>query len=95
MRISVVIPARNEASSLRILLPRIRALGLVEEIVVVDDGSTDETGEVCQQNGVLCVRHPYSRGNGAAETAFGTSRPSMLIWRLRMKPRCPDRTRLR
>lgn len=66
MRISVVIPALNEAPSLRTLLPRIRALGLVEEIIVVDDGSTDETGQVCSDNGALCVRHPYSRGNGAA-----------------------------
>jgi glycosyltransferase involved in cell wall biosynthesis len=66
MRISVVIPARNEAASLRTLLPRIFALGLVEEIVVVDDGSSDGTGDVCDENGVRLIRHPNSRGNGAA-----------------------------
>jgi glycosyltransferase involved in cell wall biosynthesis len=66
MRISIVIPARNEAASLRTLLPRIAALGLVHEIVVVDDGSTDDTGVVCQENSACVVRHPYSRGNGAA-----------------------------
>jgi glycosyltransferase involved in cell wall biosynthesis len=66
MRISVVIPARNEAASLRTLLPRIWVLGCVEEIIVVDDGSSDDTGAVCANNGARCVRHPYSRGNGAA-----------------------------
>lgn len=66
MRISVVIPARNEAASLQTLLPRIRALGIVEEIIVVDDGSSDGTGDVCCENGVSVVRHPYPRGNGAA-----------------------------
>jgi glycosyltransferase involved in cell wall biosynthesis len=66
MRISVVIPARNESASLRTLLPRIRALGIVDEIVVVDDGSSDETEQVCGENDVCVVRHPYSMGNGAA-----------------------------
>jgi glycosyltransferase involved in cell wall biosynthesis len=66
MQISIVIPARNEAASLRTLLPRIAALGLVHEIVVVDDGSTDDTGVVCKENSARVVRHPYSRGNGAA-----------------------------
>lgn len=66
MRISVVIPARNEGASLCTLLPRIQALGCVEEIIVVDDGSSDDTVAVCADNGARCVRHPYARGNGAA-----------------------------
>lgn len=66
MRISIIIPARNEAGSLRTLLPRIAAQGMAEEVIVVDDGSTDDTGEVARQHGARVVRHPYSRGNGAA-----------------------------
>jgi glycosyltransferase involved in cell wall biosynthesis len=36
------------------------------QIIVVDDGSTDATAQVCRDAGVLLVTHPYSKGNGAA-----------------------------
>jgi glycosyltransferase involved in cell wall biosynthesis len=66
MSVSVVIPARNEAAALRTLLPRIREAGVADEIIVVDDGSIDDTGDVCEEAGVRLIRHPYSMGNGAA-----------------------------
>jgi glycosyltransferase involved in cell wall biosynthesis len=65
-KISVVIPARNEAASLRDLLPRVVALIHDAEIIVVDDGSTDDTLAVCAELKVRCLRHHYSKGNGAA-----------------------------
>jgi glycosyltransferase involved in cell wall biosynthesis len=65
-KISVVIPARNEAASLRDLLPRVVALMHDVEIIVVDDGSTDDTLVVCAELKVRCLRHPDSKGNGAA-----------------------------
>ncbi len=65
--ISIIIPALNEAERLGPLLKQIAALGLARsEIVVVDDGSTDETGEVALKSGAHVVRHPYNIGNGAA-----------------------------
>lgn len=64
--ISIVLPAKNEAASLRDLLPRIAALGLDTEVIVVDDGSTDETAEILAQHRVRRVWHPHSLGNGAA-----------------------------
>ncbi len=65
-KISVVIPARNEAASLRDLLPRLMALMGDAEVLVVDDGSTDGTRALCAEFQVRCLRHPYSKGNGAA-----------------------------
>ena len=64
--LSIVLPARNEAENLRVLLPRLRAVCGATEILVVDDGSTDETLAVCEVNQVAVIRHPYSLGNGAA-----------------------------
>lgn len=66
VKISVVIPARNEAASLRDVLPRLVATMPDAEVLVVDDGSTDDTAAVCAASNVRCVRHPYSKGNGAA-----------------------------
>jgi glycosyltransferase involved in cell wall biosynthesis len=63
---SVVLPAKNEARGLSELLPRIAALYPRAEIVVVDDGSSDETAQVCRSNGATVISHPYSMGNGAA-----------------------------
>lgn len=62
---SIVIPARNEGRNLESLLPRLRALYPEAEILVVDDGSTDNTEELCRLSGVNCISHPYSKGNGA------------------------------
>jgi glycosyltransferase involved in cell wall biosynthesis len=64
--LSIVIPAKNEASNLDKLLPRLRTLYKEAEIIVVDDGSTDNTSTICEENSVRLICHPYSKGNGAA-----------------------------
>ncbi|HJU40166.1 MAG TPA: glycosyltransferase family 2 protein [Tahibacter sp.] len=66
MRVSIILPAKNEAQALRDLLPRLRAARPDDEIIVVDDGSTDDTRAICAQNGVRALSSPYSMGNGAA-----------------------------
>lgn len=65
-RISIVLPAKNEAIGLHRLLPRLKIAFPSAEIIVVDDGSTDDTATVCTEHNVFRLRHPYSMGNGAS-----------------------------
>ena len=65
-RLSIILPAKNEARALVSLLPALRAAHADAEIIVVDDGSTDDTRAICAANVVKCLSSPYSMGNGAA-----------------------------
>ncbi|MEM0953552.1 MAG: glycosyltransferase family 2 protein [Pseudomonadota bacterium] len=65
-RVSIVIPAKNESAGLAGLLPALCESFPQAELVVVDDGSTDDTATVAESAGAQLVRHPYSKGNGAA-----------------------------
>jgi len=64
--LSIVLPAKNEAENLRELLPKLRQVCGDAEILVIDDGSTDDTDSVCVASGAKVIRHPHSLGNGAA-----------------------------
>ena len=64
--LSIILPAKNEAAALSDLLPKLRLGCPAAEIVVVDDGSTDRTADLCEANDVQVVRQPYPMGNGAA-----------------------------
>ena len=66
MRISVILPAKNEAEGLQRTLPALRARFPQAEVIVVDDGSTDATAAVAAGHGARVLSSPYSMGNGAA-----------------------------
>jgi glycosyltransferase involved in cell wall biosynthesis len=68
-RVSFIVPAYNEASTIADVLERVEALDLDKQIVVVDDGSTDDTPRVLEgwagRDGIRVVRQE-NRGKGAA-----------------------------
>jgi glycosyltransferase involved in cell wall biosynthesis len=67
--LSIVIPAKDEAASLGPVLQELKRRHPDAELIVVDDGSSDATGELASQSGAVVVRNPYSLGNGAAVKA--------------------------
>ena len=66
MKISVVIPARNEQDTIAELVGSLFEDITPTEVIVVNDGSTDETAERARGAGATVINHPYSKGNGAA-----------------------------
>jgi glycosyltransferase involved in cell wall biosynthesis len=63
---SIVIPAFNEAASLRSLVAALLGTATWHEVMVIDDGSTDATADEASAAGARVIRHPYNKGNGAA-----------------------------
>lgn len=66
LSVSVIVPAKNEKASIANVVTQIAGAVPNAEILVVDDGSDDGTGELASGAGARVIRHPYSKGNGAA-----------------------------
>ena len=64
MKIACVIPAWNEAANISKVVNGVKAYA--DEIIVVDDGSKDETAVLAGKTGAIVIRHPINRGQGAA-----------------------------
>ena len=64
--ISIVIPAYNEAEIIGQVVVALAGTARWREILVVDDGSTDDTGAIAASAGARVIRHPYNKGNGAS-----------------------------
>ena len=67
--LSIVIPAKNEAAAIGTAVAGAREAYPDAEVIVVDDGSTDNTADVAREAGATVVQHPESLGNGAAVKA--------------------------
>jgi glycosyltransferase involved in cell wall biosynthesis len=65
-KLSVIIPAYNEAGTIGDLVSNIRSLYPDSETIVIDDGSSDNTADVAKAAGAEVFSHPYNIGNGAA-----------------------------
>src|SRR5687767_14889382 len=66
--ITVVVPALNEAEAIRDAIRDLRQScdDLIEEILVIDDGSIDATGDLAAEAGATVHRHARNRGYGAS-----------------------------
>lgn len=64
--ITIVIPAYNEEKIIATVIDGIKTLKENYEILLVDDGSTDQTSELAEKAGARVIRHAYKKGNGAA-----------------------------
>ncbi len=64
--VSVIIPAYNEAETIRDVIIKVKEIDPEFEIIVVNDGSKDQTGELAREAGAIVYSHPYNIGNGAS-----------------------------
>lgn len=62
MKLLIIIPAYNEAESLRGVIERLRSTCPQYDYIIVNDGSTDETEELCEKNGYNVINHTVNKG---------------------------------
>ena len=84
MKVSAIIPAYNEEKTIREIIERVKATDLIDEIVVVDDGSKDKTREILAdlavKDGVIVIYHDHNLGKGAAvRTGIQQSKNDIMI----------------
>lgn len=82
-KVSVIVPARDEESSIGSLISRIKESlsGYEYEIIVVDDGSKDNTKAVARSSGVMTLSHDRSLGKGAAmKTGARAATKNILVF---------------
>lgn len=77
--LSIVLPAKNESAGLGRVLPELKRHHPEAQIIVVDDGSTDDTIGLCRSHGVEVVSHPYGMGNGAAVKSGGRAASGEIL----------------
>src|SRR3990167_9130301 len=66
MKISCIIPAFNEGSTITNVIKNVKKVEVINEIIVVDDGSTDNTYKNAKSEGVRVIKHAKNKGKGAA-----------------------------
>jgi glycosyltransferase involved in cell wall biosynthesis len=82
MKYSIIIPAFNEEKNISILINKLNnIIKSDKEIIVVDDGSSDNTSKIALEKDARLIRHPYNIGNGAAiKTGIREAKGEILIF---------------
>lgn len=86
LTVTVIIPCYNEASTIEAILDRVQSVGIADEILIVDDGSTDGSTDILKgieaenRPNVRVVYHAKNQGKGAAlVTAFKTATSDIFL----------------
>jgi glycosyltransferase involved in cell wall biosynthesis len=84
MKLSVIIPVYNEEHTIQEILRQVRGVGLAHEIIIVDDGSTDQTRALLQAEaehpGTIVILHDRNQGKGTAvRTGFDRATGDILL----------------
>ena len=79
--VTIIIPAYQESANIGELVDKIRQQYPHYEVLVIDDGSTDETAEIAFKAGAQVIQHPYNIGNGAAvKTGIRNATGDILVF---------------
>jgi glucosyl-3-phosphoglycerate synthase len=81
MSVSVIIPAYNEEKTVSHVVKVVKSLNYITEVIVVDDGSTDQTAIMASDAGATIINHMKNRGKGAAiKTGFKNSKGDIVVF---------------
>ena len=81
LTVSVIIPAFNEEKTVAHVVKVVKSLNYIKEVIVVDDGSADQTARVAQEAGAIVINHLKNRGKGAAiKTGFKSSKGDIVVF---------------
>ena len=81
MKVSCIIPAFNEEKSIVHVLRVVKQVSSINEIIVVDDGSSDQTAAYAEKEGVIVLKHKNNKGKGAAiKTGSAYAKGEVLLF---------------
>jgi len=81
LSVSVIIPAYNEEKTVAHVVKVVKSLNYIKEVIVVDDGSADQTAVIAKDAGAMVINHMKNRGKGAAiKTGFKNSTGDIVVF---------------
>lgn len=81
MRVAAVIPALNEETTIGDVVSTLRHVDIIDEVIVVSDGSVDRTADVARQAGARVIEHRENLGKaGAMKTGFEASQSPVILF---------------